>query len=112
MDVSVVASVIGLALTVSHNAAHAYKYQDIEGKKHCDFTTVYVLKKSDEKIYLKMNNKVFVMFSRPTAKGNEKIKRFETGDSSLVLIQTPEKALILDNVKMRPMYNECINSEV
>lgn len=112
MDVSTVISAVGLVLTISHNTAHAYKYQDIEGVKKCDFTTLHVLRKADNKIYLKMNNKVHVMYSRPTVKGNEKIMRFETTNGNLVLLQTPEKALVLDNVRMRPIYNECINSEV
>ena len=112
MDISALASIIGIALTITHNNAHAYKYQHVEGKKVCDFATVYILQKTDRKIYLKMHDKVHTMFVRPAAKGNEDIKRFETIDSSVVLLQTPQKALILDNVKMKPLYNECINSEV
>lgn len=110
MELSAIASIIGLVLTVQHTSAHAAKYQELEGKKSCDFSTVYVLQKAPHKIYLKMKDKVYVMTRRATNVGVEDIERFETKDGSLVFLQTPQKALVLDNVKMTPLLNECINS--
>ena len=49
------------------------------------------------------------MYQKPTNKGVKNIKRFETTNGGVVFLQLPEKAMLLDNVRMKPILNECKN---
>ena len=105
MDVSTILSIIGLGITTS-TASYAFTLQSLEGTKACEdrvIQTLYV----DERLYMKMNGKVYTMVRVPTAKGVKNVRRFETRDRSVAFLQLPEKALVLDNVQMRPITNEC-----
>ena len=103
----VLLSLVGLMFTLS-SASHAGPPQQLEGTKACDNRVIKVLQK-DGKLYVKMQNQVYTMKSVATNNGVKNVSRFETWDSSIVFLQTPEKAMILDNVSMVPITNECRN---
>jgi len=101
-------SLLGLVYTV---AAPSFKAQNLEGPKTCDFAQIKVLQKNDEKkIYLKHDNRVFVMDRVATAKGVQNVKRYETRQGDIVYLQLPEKGMLLNNADMRPILNECLDS--
>lgn len=117
MDASLALSIIGLGFSLATNPVYGielvqkpgpFVLQKLEGKKSCDFADIKVLSKGDT-IYLKYNNKVHTMHRKPTAKGVKNVKRFETEKRGLVFLQLPEKAMLLDHVKMRPILNECLD---
>jgi len=109
MEPSLAVSLAGLAFTLFAGPSYAYKYQELEGSKLCDFSNIQVLQKNDQKIYLKYEQTVFVMYQKPTNKGVKNVKRFETTNGGVVFLQLPEKAMLLDNVRMKPILNECKN---
>ena len=107
MDPTTAISLVGLAFTIS-NSAHAFKLQPLEGTKACDNQIIRVLAK-DDKVYLKMHNKVHTLSSVPTNKGVTNVRRFENRDRTVAFLQLPEKAMVLDNAKMVPITNDCRN---
>lgn len=117
MDASLLLSAIGLTLSVATNPAFGielvqkpgpFVLQKLEGKKSCDFGEVRVLN-SGETIFLKYKDNVHVMHQKPTAKGVKNVKRFETVNRNLVFLQLPEKAMLLDQARMKPILNECLD---
>ena len=107
MEPTIAMSIAGLAMTAA-TTAHAFKVQNLEGAKACDNQVIRVLHR-DDKLYLNMNNKVFVMVSVPTNKGVTNVRRFETKDHSIAYLQLPEKAMVLNNKTMRPITNDCLD---
>lgn len=109
MDIGTLASVAGLAFTVTTATnSHAFKLQEIEGTKICDNQTIRVLYR-EEKVYIRTTDRVYTFASVPTNKGVTNVKRFETKDRTLSFLQLPEKAMILNNATMRPVSNDCLN---
>ena len=108
MSTAVALSALGLLYTV---AGPSFKAQNLEGPKTCDFAQIKILQKHEEKkIYMKYDNRVYVMDRVPTAKGVTNVKRFETRQGDLVYLQLPEKGMLLDNHGMRPILNECLDT--
>jgi hypothetical protein len=105
--IDILLSLVGLGVTLS-STSHAASPQQLEGTKSCDNRVIQVLQK-DSKLYVKMQNQVYTMKSVATNTGVKNVSRFETWDGSIVFIQTPEKAMILDNMSMVPITNECRN---
>lgn len=117
MDASLLLSAVGLGFSVMTNPVFGvelvqrpgpFVLQKLEGKKSCDFGEIKVLSKNNI-VYIKYNSKVYTLYSKPTAKGVKNVKRFETEKRGLVFLQLPEKAMLLDQVKMRPLLNECLD---
>lgn len=108
MDPTVVLSAVGMAFTISAANSHAFKLQELEGTKVCDNQTIRVLYR-DDKVYLRTAQKVYTMAAVPTNRGVNNVKRFETRDRTITFMQLPEKAMILDNAKMTPISNDCLN---
>lgn len=106
MDAAVVLSAIGLVYTI---VSPSFKVQKIEGPKKCDFASIKVLQKGEDKIYMKYNERVYVMDKVPTAEGVKNVKRFETRDHKFAYLQLPEKAMLLDNHEMKPVLNDCLD---
>lgn len=106
MSTAAVISLIGLTYTL---VSPSFKLQKAEGPKKCDFASIQVLQKGENKIYMKYNNRVYVMDRVPTAKGVDNVKRYETRDNKLAYLQLPEKAMVLDNHEMRPLLNDCLD---
>lgn len=105
MSATVALSLAGLIYT----ASTSFKPQKLEGTKTCDFATVQILQRDENKIYMKYDDRVFVMLKQPTAEGVKNIKRFETKQKDMVFLQLPEKAMLLDNKAMKPILNECLD---
>jgi hypothetical protein len=106
MSTAVALSAIGLAYTL---ISPSFKVQNLEGPKSCDFASIQVLQKGDEKIYMKYNSRVYVMEKVPTAKGVDNVKRFETRTRDLAYLQLPEKGMLLNNREMKPLLNDCLD---
>lgn len=106
MDAAVVLSAVGLVYTL---VAPSFKVQKTEGPKKCDFASIKVLQKSEDKIYMKYNDRVYVMDKVATADGVKNVKRFETRDYKFVYLQLPEKSMLLDNHDMKPILNDCLD---
>jgi hemin uptake protein HemP len=106
MSTTVALSVLGLAYTIM---SPSFKAQNLEGPKKCDFASIQVLQKGENKIYMKHNGRVFVMERVPTAEGVKNVKRFETRDHELAYLQLPEKAMLLNNKEMKPVLNDCLD---
>lgn len=107
MSTAVALSALGLLYTV---VSPSFKAQNLEGPKTCDFAQIKILQKNEEKkIYMKYNDRVFVMDRVPTAKGVTNVKRFETRHGDLVYLQLPEKGMLLNNSEMKPILNECLD---
>lgn len=106
MSSTVALSVIGLAYTIM---APSFKVQNLEGPKRCDFATIQVLQKGENKIYMKYDSRVYVLDRVPTAEGVKNVKRFETRDRELAYLQLPEKSMLLSNKEMKPLLNDCLD---
>lgn len=106
MDAAVVLSAIGLAYTV---ISPSFKVQNVEGPKKCDFASIQVLQKGDNKIYMKYDGRVYVMDRVATNDGVKNVKRFETRDHVFTYLQLPEKSMLLNSKEMKPILNDCLD---
>ena len=52
MDPSLAVSLAGFAFTLFAGPSYAYKYQELEGSKLCDFSNIQVLQKNEKKSIL------------------------------------------------------------
>ena len=104
MSASVVLGVLGLAFSASNAlSGPSYPKQDLEGVKTCETEVMRVLLR-DDVLYVKIRDRVLTFTEKPT---QTNVRRFETYDSKLVFLQLPEKTMLLDNVRMKPLLTEC-----
>ena len=102
---SLILSAIGLVYTVSASAG-SFEPQKLEGTKVCETGMIKVLyQQSEQRLLIKHGNQVYVMTE--AAVKEKKARRFENVSGSLVYLQLPEKAMLLDNYAMKPVYTEC-----
>lgn len=106
MSTAVVLSAIGLTYTL---ISPSFKAQKAEGPKRCDFATIQVLQKGEDKLFMKYNGRVYALDRVPTAKGVDNVKRYHTRDDEFAYLQLPEKAMLLNNREMKPVLNDCLD---
>jgi formylmethanofuran dehydrogenase subunit D len=100
---SLILSIIGLTYTMSANAIEPQK---LEGTKVCETGMIKVLYQQDQKrLLVKHGDQVHVMTERVVKE--KKARRFENISGSLVYLHLPEKAMLLDNYEMKPVYTDC-----
>jgi hypothetical protein len=100
---SLLLSVIGLTYTLSANAIEPQK---LEGTKVCETGMLKVLYQQEQKrLLIKHGDQVYVMTERTVKE--KKARRFETVSGSLVYLHLPEKAMLLDNYDMKPVFTDC-----
>jgi hypothetical protein len=103
MSASLLLSLVGFVYTTSSSSAEIHK---LEGTKICESGVVKVLfRDKDKLLMMKYNNVVYVMTEKPAIE--KRVRRFESNDSSLLYLHLPEKAMLLDQKIMKPIYTEC-----
>lgn len=100
---SLIISLIGLSYTMT---ATAIEPQKLDGTKVCETGMIKVLYQQEQKrLLVKHGDQVYVMTERTVKE--KKARRFETVSGSLVYLHLPEKAMLLDNYDMKPVYTDC-----
>lgn len=100
---SLIISLIGLSYTMT---ATAIEPQKLDGTKVCETGIIKVLYQQEQKrLLVKHGDQVYVMTERTVKE--KKARRFETVSGSLVYLHLPEKAMLLDNYDMKPVYTDC-----
>ena len=103
MSASLLISLIGFVYTSSSSSAEIHK---LEGTKVCESGVVKLLvRDKDKRLLMKYDNVVYIMTEKPTVE--KRVRRFESNDSSLTYLHLPEKAMLLDQKAMKPIYTEC-----
>ena len=107
MSANLLVSLIGLGFSINGAAATpAFVPQVLEGQKVCETGMLKVLYREKEKrLLMKYNDTVYVMTEKRALVKN--VRRFENNTGTLVYLHLPEKAMLLDQKAMKPIYTEC-----
>lgn len=109
MDPSVIISTVGLLVALANPTPGQANKELITGTKVCEGNYIIKVLVRDETgtMYIKANGRVFVLNEREVDTG---VRRFDSKDGTLIYIQQPHKAIVLDGVNMKPVLDECKNS--
>ena len=103
-------STVGLLVALANPTPNQINTEKVTGVKVCENDVVLkvLLREETGTMYIKAeNNRIFVLQEKQVDTG---VRRFESKDKTLIYIQQPNKAVILDGVNMRPVVDECKNS--
>ena len=110
MDPATILSTIGLVVAVANPIPNQMNVQSVTGEKVCENNISFkaLLREETGTLYIKSDNgTIFVLQEKKVDTG---VRRFESKDKTLVYIQQPHKAVVLDGKNMRPLIDECRNS--
>lgn len=106
MSANLLVSLISIGVSMNSIAAPSFVPQILEGQKVCETGILKVMvRDKDKRLLMKYNDTVYIMTEKRALVKN--VRRFENNSGTLVYLHLPEKAMLLDQKAMKPIFTEC-----